>query len=275
MFCKQCGTQLPDGTGFCTACGAPQGVQSAPVNPAPVNPAPTPMANVAPNIPVNTQPTALAIYAKKVLSQVLGFLKAPSKTLVGAYSEKTPVWATLVGALVLFGWWAIMALVQAAPLWNEYKLSEFNIMADTDANFGMILLYSLIILVGGFGIKTCITWLTATQVAKLNVPFTSVLSVLALTELPLIAALFLASFTCFIWYPLALAILIIGGIATATLYNEAIRATGIFGEKAPCLTVIVNCIYGLILTLLIYWAVYAISEECYYISLVLSKLFEY
>lgn len=29
MYCKQCGTQLPEGTKFCTSCGAEQGVTIA------------------------------------------------------------------------------------------------------------------------------------------------------------------------------------------------------------------------------------------------------
>ncbi len=267
MFCKQCGAQISDGTAFCTSCGAPQAAPQS----APVNPAPTPAPNVVPNIPVNTQPTALAIYMKKVLAQLLSFLKAPSNTLVDAYNEKAPVWAVFAGALVLFGWWAFMALVQGVGVWAFEELG----MMDESANFGMVLLFSLIILAGGFGIKTGITWLTATQVAKLNVPFTSVLSVLALTELPLIAALFLASIFCFIWYPLALVFLLIGGIATAALYHEAIRATGIFGEKTAILTLIVNCIYGLIITLLVYWALYVWTEETGLFVFMLGKLFDY
>ncbi len=257
MFCKQCGTQLPDGTGFCTACGAPQGApQAAPQN-APVNPMPYPQPNMMPNIPVNTQPSPIGIYFKKVLKQITSFLKAPSHTLVSAYNEKTPVWATLAAALVLFGWFGMMAMVQGVGVWMGSGLGAMT----ESANFGMVLLFSMIIFAGGFAIKAGITWIASTQMAKLNVPFTSVLSVLALTELPLIAALFLASFTCFIWYPLALAFLLLGGIATATLYNEAIRSTGIFGEKAPILSLIVNCIYGLIITLLVFWALCAWSDE--------------
>lgn len=37
-FCQQCGTQNPDGSRFCTGCGADLTAQAAPQQAAPVNP---------------------------------------------------------------------------------------------------------------------------------------------------------------------------------------------------------------------------------------------
>lgn len=47
MFCEKCGTQLPDGSAFCTACGAqlnaaPQAAPAQPVYAAPAAKAPNP-----------------------------------------------------------------------------------------------------------------------------------------------------------------------------------------------------------------------------------------
>ena len=67
MFCKNCGSQLPDGVAFCTACGTP-----VPVAPqAPVMPQPP----MAPQAPVN--PYAQPIVPGKglgVASMVLGIV---------------------------------------------------------------------------------------------------------------------------------------------------------------------------------------------------------
>ncbi len=41
-FCQQCGTQNPDGSRFCTGCGADLTAQAAPQQAAPVNPNPAP-----------------------------------------------------------------------------------------------------------------------------------------------------------------------------------------------------------------------------------------
>lgn len=62
MFCKNCGTQLPDGTAFCPNCGTPAGTSEATLpnespsyDPAPVQPA-APVQPVAPTQPVAPVP---------------------------------------------------------------------------------------------------------------------------------------------------------------------------------------------------------------------------
>ncbi len=47
MFCSKCGTQLPDGSTFCSACGAQQTAPAAPVYAAPADPFAAPAARPA------------------------------------------------------------------------------------------------------------------------------------------------------------------------------------------------------------------------------------
>lgn len=269
MFCQKCGAQLADGSSFCVSCGAQQVPQQA----APQQAAPQQAA--APTFAQyngNTAPSAFGIYIKKVLGNFLGIFSNPSDTLNNAASEKAPIWLTFFGALLILGWSSIMALVQGVGVWYT---EELGMMGEDGVSFGLVLLFSMIVIVVPFFLKAAITWLLATQGARINAPFTAVLNMVAVAEIPMIVALFLASFTCFIWYPLALVFLIIGAAMSTGLYSEAVKATGVFGEKSAWLTMIANVVTTLASVLLIYWALYAWTEETGLAAYLIAKFFEY
>ncbi len=68
MFCKKCGSSLPDGTQFCDKCGAVQDLASSTAGSSPANPTPVSTAAYAGSAPVATK--------KKKTPLIIGILAA-------------------------------------------------------------------------------------------------------------------------------------------------------------------------------------------------------
>lgn len=236
MFCQKCGTQLPDGSAFCVSCGSSLGPVTGYAS--------------APG-----QPSAFGSYMSKVWKYIEGFFKSPSKNVQALASEKSPVWITIEAVKYFVCFIAILLFTLAAEQdWvgadSLRQILMFSLLFD---NFGMKLLFSLIIFGGTFGVHMLMTWLCAVQITKLQVPMTVILNICAISSLLMIPVMLIAILFSFVWYPLALIILIVGGVLCGVMYTESIRASGIFGSETVWKNALVLCVTIAVFSLLMYW----------------------
>ena len=98
-FCQQCGTQNPDGSRFCTGCGADLTAQAAPQQAAPVNP------NPAPYQQFGQTPQAFAQsynnYGLKTTLPKDAFLRLPENSKLNS-NIRTTVILTIVISIITF-----------------------------------------------------------------------------------------------------------------------------------------------------------------------------
>jgi len=267
-FCKNCGNPLNENDKFCNSCGTVVNAEAA--QPAQSTSHAQPAQGYqAPVATAPKAPSAVQIYFKKVLSYVANFFTGdPSKTMVTAVNEKTPIWYALTGGLWLLGFGAMMALIQAlgnisieGTSINE-GLAQMHKIEDSIPSsflgcvgFFRVLLFSLIVICGSYGVKAIGTWICSSKIAKINISLPTVLNLLGVAELPMVAGIVLATVLCFIWWPLGIIALLAGSIITTVSFCEAIKVTGIFGEKKIWVLGTLCVIINLVFCLLLYWAI--------------------
>lgn len=281
MFCRNCGTQLPDGTSFCSNCGTQLVAPGAAAH--------------TTEVAVASKPTdKIKTYFKTVWEYIAAFFKRdPADTFNAAYIEKTPMWYAMIGGAFLLTFGCVMAMIQAfgnieiadgvsinaaLKATKEYyaKMSnaerEFyeawlgeipNVPGSLlgAVGFFSVLLFSLIIYVGTIGTKVLGTWICANKMAKNHVTMSAALNVISISELPMVAGCVLATLVSFVWYPLGLVCLLAGATISVAMHAEAIRATGMLGPKNVWMVAILNVVVNILFAILVYWAVSTWAED--------------
>ena len=225
MFCQKCGFQLPDGSSFCTSCGA----------------ATVPVIDYN---AIQAQPSPFGSYMSKVMKYIGGIFKSPSKNVQTIASEKAPVWIAIELVKFISVLMAMILLPVAAGM-DWVGAEEFcSIVTDSivGENFGLRLLFALLIFFGTFGIHFLMTRTCAVNMTKLDVPATVLLNICAISSALMIITLGISIVASFIWFPLSILIFVVGAILCAVMYTESIRASGIFGSETVWKNAIVLCV---------------------------------
>ncbi|MEE0928819.1 MAG: zinc ribbon domain-containing protein [Acutalibacteraceae bacterium] len=173
MFCKNCGSNIPENVKFCAACGTPvEGVATAEVNPSPAEPK-----------------KANPIFANllKVLKE---FWIRPVPTVVASAKSTTHEWSLLAAIEVIL--YALATAVVGLEMMSQLMKALIGGYAgyiNAGDLFPFLTVFGIGLAVGAvayFGTSLGF-WVLLAKVLKKNASFVSVLNMVAAATLPLAA----------------------------------------------------------------------------------------
>lgn len=262
MFCQKCGAQVPENSGFCSACGAPTTASGANQTSGFGSTA-TATAPAAPN--------KFVTYLKDVWAYVVAFFKQdPSAAMNKAAHDTNPVWYGLVGGMWLLGFGMMMALIQGVgsiKIAGNYSINSMlseakNYASSYNSSYSMpgslleaagffrVLLFSLLLIGGTFAVKAVGTWVCATKIAKIDVKLPNVLNALGVAELPMVATFVVSTILGFIWFEGAVVLLFAGSVMSYIMLYEVVKTTGMCGEKPTWIITLLLAVVVLVFWLL-------------------------
>ena len=217
MFCMKCGSQIPDDSTFCSACGA-----------------------AVPGTGKHERNGDS--YFGKVTGYIAGLFKAPSKNVQNLTSETRPVYLIIeicklilaIGACMMVGLPVSLELGGAEPLREA-------VMDSLLGSVGFQALFAGLACCTGIGLRFLMTWVCSARICKLHVPAVVLLNIGAVSTLPIFGVLVTFLFMGFIWLPLVLILLLTAAVLSAIIFADYTRTAGIFGDEPLWKNALVIC----------------------------------
>ena len=146
-FCQQCGTQNPDGSRFCTGCGADLTAQVAPQQAAPVNPNPAPYQQQPTygQTPQAFAQSGIGNYGTPAGLSKKDFLNLPENSKTKSNIKATAIIAPIIAIATI-----ILSIVELEEYKNTLRLKGYYLIDGYMSNY--YILWSALIISAVFAI---------------------------------------------------------------------------------------------------------------------------